>query len=524
MKKTFTINISGQIFHINEDAYEKLNIYLEAIGSYFGDTESRAEIMGDIEARIAEMFKAKITEHNQVITMEDVNLVIAVMGKPEDFVDAGQPYTPPPMDRADKTKRLFRDPDDRILGGVCSGISAYFGIDDPIWIRLAFVLMFFALGTGPIIYIILWIVMPPAKTAAEKLEMKGEAVNVSNIGKAVNEEAEALKKKINEFAENSKKIDTRDISEKARKVGDWLAKFILEVVELFIIAFGKILGFILLLIAVIFLVILIGFLIGHHFIFINEEHFLGSFHEFALFFFTSESQMQFAQVGLFLLIGIPILGLFIGGVKLLLGIRKKYRATGSIMSIFWLAGLIICGYVAFEISREFRAKSLYNYSIIPEQPQNQLLIVGLQDDAQNALHVGGRRRGFKFKADARQLLIAYPQIDVKQSDTDSFQIEFKNRSFGYDYKESFNRSRRIGFNYTQEDSLILMDTFFRIDKEDKYRGQKIMVTIKVPVGKSIEFAPSIKNALHNVENLDAYPDKKMAGKRWKMTREGLMLI
>lgn len=519
MKKTFTINISGQIFHINEDAYEKLNIYLNTIGRSFDSSGSREEIMGDIEARIAEMFKAKISDHNQVITMADVDEMMAVLGKPEDFME-GEATVPPLSEQRPTNRRLYRDTEERILGGVCSGISAYLGIEDPIWARLLFVLMFFAFGTGPILYIILWIVMPPAKTAAEKLEMRGEPVNISSISKTVSEEAEAVKKKFNEFAEESKKIDTKGISEKVRDVLDKIIKLILELIHLLITVFGKILGFALLLIAGILMAILLGAIIGHNVILFNDDQLITSFNSLSMFFFSTERQVLFAQIGLALLIGIPILGLFISGIKLLLGIRKSYRGTGSVLTVFWLAGLVTCSYVAYELSREFSTKSFSTTTIVPEQPKNTL-VVGLTENINNSIQIGSKRKNLKLQIDENHLMIAYPKIDIEPSNSDNFEMEIKNRSFGSEYKESVNRSKRIVYSYSQKDSLILLDAFYKIGLEDKFRGQKVSVAIKVPVGKSIILEPSMRNALYDVENLHDMPDREMAGRKWAMTAYGL---
>ena len=230
MNKTVISNISGLIFHLNEDAYDKLNNYLQTIGSFFKDSEGRAEIMADIEARIAEMFKSKITVANQVITIADVDEAIAVMGQPEEFLDGQEPPSKTVTGKQ-SARRIFRDPDERILGGVCSGLSTYFGINDPIWLRLIFVILFFMFGTGPLIYIILWIIIPVAKTASEKLEMKGEPVNVSNISKTIHEEFDGIKKKIDEFSSDAKNIKSGPFYDKARDAANRIINLILDLIR-----------------------------------------------------------------------------------------------------------------------------------------------------------------------------------------------------------------------------------------------------------------------------------------------------
>ena len=188
MNKTVTANISGIVFNIEVDAYDKLNNYLATIKKYLGNTDSRDEVMADIESRVAELFKERFNNERSVVTLSDVDYVISVMGEPEQYFDGTEEESDWTSDKSNssstkqKSKRIFRDEDDKIIGGVCSGIGHYFGIDR-IWIRIIFLFAFFVWGVGFIPYIILWIVIPKAKTTAEKLEMKGEAVNVDNIKK-----------------------------------------------------------------------------------------------------------------------------------------------------------------------------------------------------------------------------------------------------------------------------------------------------------------------------------------------------
>ena len=198
MKRAISINLGGIVFNIDDDAYRELQAYLTQIESCFSDREESKEIMNDIEARIAELFNERITDYKKVITSKDVRDIIDVMGGPEQFEETEKKSTHKQRKRFGPSgyRRMYRDPDNRILGGICSGMSAYWRID-PIILRILFVIAFLGFGTGLIIYIILWIVLPEAKTKAQKLEMMGEKVNVSNIGKAFKEEFDNVKKNMN---------------------------------------------------------------------------------------------------------------------------------------------------------------------------------------------------------------------------------------------------------------------------------------------------------------------------------------
>ena len=198
MKKTLSINLRGSVFNIDDDAYQLLRNYLNLIERHFGNEEESKEIISDIESRIAELFKERITDFKQVITIMDVEEIIDIMGQPEEIIDPGDSDQYGKRERFGPSgyRRMYRDPDNRILGGVCSGMAAYWGTD-PLIIRIIFVVATLIFLSGAVIYLILWVVLPEAKTTAQKLEMRGEPVNISNIGKAVKKEFENIKKKMN---------------------------------------------------------------------------------------------------------------------------------------------------------------------------------------------------------------------------------------------------------------------------------------------------------------------------------------
>ena len=197
MKKTFTINISGTVFHIEEDAFEKLQVYLQSLKDYFATQSGGQEILDDIELRIAELLQEKMAEGQEAVTAEWVDEIMHRMGNPEDFTDQEQPENAGtrPQPKGEKTKkRLYRDDENRVLGGVCSGMSAYFDID-PVFLRILFVLLIFlGVGVSAIVYLILWIVVPKAQTTTQRLEMRGEEATITNIQKTIQEEASEVKK------------------------------------------------------------------------------------------------------------------------------------------------------------------------------------------------------------------------------------------------------------------------------------------------------------------------------------------
>ncbi len=209
MKKVIQINLGGKVFTADVDAYECLNQYLVAIERHFKKSEGLEDIMYDIENRIAELLEINAPK-NTVVSMAHVEKVKNTMGMPEDF--GAEEVDDSTYERARRTdipkfktgKRLFRDPDNRMVAGVASGLSSYFGISDPIIIRILFVLFTISGGLGFMTYIILWIVVPEAKSTSDYLAMKGEEINIDNIAKTVEDSLKNLKDTIEDISKGIK--------------------------------------------------------------------------------------------------------------------------------------------------------------------------------------------------------------------------------------------------------------------------------------------------------------------------------
>lgn len=209
MKKTLTVNLGGTVFHIDEDAYQLLDKYLTNLRLHFNKEEGSDEIMNDFEMRISELFNERIRLGYEVITIEHVEEVIKRMGKPEElFENENIQEENKNQNTSNKEnegkKRLMRDPDNMLLGGVAGGIAAYMGWDTTA-VRLAMILLLFVpYAPIVIIYIILWLIMPLARTAADKLIMRGESVTLENIGKTVTDGFEKVSNNVNDYISSDK--------------------------------------------------------------------------------------------------------------------------------------------------------------------------------------------------------------------------------------------------------------------------------------------------------------------------------
>jgi phage shock protein PspC (stress-responsive transcriptional regulator) len=192
MKITVSINLGGYSFNIDEDAYSELKRYLKNLEIHFAGEESSSEILSDIESRMSELFRSRLTSYKQVINITDVSEIISIMGNPEDFSDNEGP-SPKEKFSTPGPHRMYRDPDKRIIGGVCAGMGAYWDIE-PWIIRAIFLALVMAGGLGVLIYLILYIVLPEAKTTAQRIEMKGDPVNIHNIKDSVKKEFDTVRK------------------------------------------------------------------------------------------------------------------------------------------------------------------------------------------------------------------------------------------------------------------------------------------------------------------------------------------
>jgi phage shock protein PspC (stress-responsive transcriptional regulator) len=219
MNKVLNINLGGYPLTIDEDAHAFLERYLRNIEVRFHELEGRADIMRDIEMRLGELLTAELGPR-RIVMFPDVQEVVRIMGQPEDF--GSGPVAPPldaPGDSSHRVReeegerfrgirtgrRLFRDKDEKIAGGVCSGLSAYLGIDDPLWLRLAFVLMtIVSSGSWIVAYLIAWALIPESQSAADRLSMRGEPINVDNIAREIETGFQRLESEMDSMGRRSR--------------------------------------------------------------------------------------------------------------------------------------------------------------------------------------------------------------------------------------------------------------------------------------------------------------------------------
>ncbi len=525
MKKTLTVNISGIVFHIDEDAYAVLHDYLQSIRKHFSRTQGGDEIISDIEARIAEMLKERVGDSRQVITIDDIEEVIQVIGQPSEFGDEfsdgeqqeKSAYT------GKTPKRLYRDPEHSVLGGVCGGLGAYFHTD-PVWFRLAFILFsIVGIGTPLLIYVVLWIVIPEAKTAAERLEMKGERVNISNIEKSVREEINNLKNKFNDFTEGARRTykkksaahrsDLEGVGSALGKIAELFVKVILVLAGIFLFLFG--LSFILALVVALF-----GF--GHNIFIMDSELVYVSFPALVEFFIGSLGNSLVFQAAFLLLIGIPLLMLIYAGVRLIFGLQRT-RYIGLTAFNIWLVALLISGYYGFKVFRSFSHTGVYKDSVVKEMPAGQQLkLEMIENEAFDSYY----RYEEYFDIDEANMIITndetdffygIPQVEIAKTNSTNLEIEVFYRARGKSGYHAEQRAQRTLYNYAVTDSILAFDQFFKLPEKEVWREQRVDIVIRIPVGCRI----FIDENMQTIINRHAHSPYRLAGETWIMTDSGL---
>ncbi|MDX9747392.1 MAG: DUF2807 domain-containing protein [Paludibacter sp.] len=321
MKKTFTINLNNVVFHIDNDAYETLQQYLNEVESRLSEGEKR-EVMADIEARIAELFIEKLNKGKNVINLDDVEAVIGILGKPNQFAtDDEEPQVnegdASPKGNPMASRKFYRDPDKAVLGGVAAGLAAFLGWDLALIRIILVVLVIISYTTLIPIYIIVWIVAPAARTIAQKLEMQGEPVT-----------ADRIKEEINNMKNY---VNSEQFEQKTSSVGSRLGEVFSGIFKVIFGIMGAFMAF-------------VGFIVLGSLLFVLS---LFIFEPSVLTGFTPDIQMLTSTqatlmvISLLLVVGIPVFGLIYGAIRILTGKKRSNKSLGWIMFVLWLLGIFM---------------------------------------------------------------------------------------------------------------------------------------------------------------------------------------
>jgi len=516
MKKAIKINLSGIIFHIDEDAYEKLKSYLDTISRHFSNKQESKEIIDDIESRIAELFQERITDENQVITLKIVDEVIDIMGNPEDIADTGEEGEDRSTfhDSYSRSRRLYRDPENSVIGGVCGGLSAYFNVD-PVIFRLLFVIFFFAGGASILVYVILWIVLPKAETAAQKLEMRGEKVNVSNLEKKIREEYDNVKENVKQGYSKARNSETYKKTERAASdFFDVLGKILLVFVKVILIIIGT--GLVIGGIGILIGLIALPFVGVHMFPFESYD---------ILVPFTDPVSVTLLVIAITLLLLIPVAAMLYGLIKLIFNIKTHNRGLTVGALTLWIVSLLcIIGIVAFESANysDFGRDS-FSQDLTPDSDTLYIRINEEQEDYLDDESIIDLGNTWFLMEDA-DAFYGRISLDIERTSGDSFLFEIEKQSKGRTWELARDNAANIDYHYRSSGNALILDPYFSVELEHKWRFPRVETTLRVPEGKVVVLDRQTRDILEGVRNVDRLSDWNMAGKTWKMTDEGLERI
>jgi len=592
MKKIININLSGRVIPIEDTAYEKLQAYIESLRRYFANEEGKDEIINDIESRIAELMNDKVKKGDTAITDDNIEEIINAMGRVEDFeaadTDTTEQAQPQPQSDQyqsetgkEKTKkqsrgRLYRDTNDRFIGGVCSGIADYTNVD-PAIVRIIFAILGFATGIGILAYIILWIVLPPkgleghigkrlyrnpddkmiggvagglaayfntssrnvrlifsapillniligilngfrwhydfdlflnigfgsitgtfilsyiilwvvlpeAESEYEKMVMRGETVDVNRIRQNVKEGMGNFKERVktwsNDVRSSSSEFST-EVGTAAGRAGRGIGH---AIGVLFKVFFLFIAGMIALGLFIAFIALLFG---GIAWWPVNN------------FLWTSGWQQVLAWATLILFLIVPLMGFITWIVRRVARVKSKSNYLGWIFGGLWVLGWIAAILFASSIFRDFSVYKSTDTPITLTQPAKGKLIVAVSEPE---LEYSGRfgwidegGNGWDLTEDT--LKLSAVKFKVRASPDDQYSATIWRFSCGRNEQDAKSRANAIQFGVTNRDSILDVQNGYAISKENKFRGQNIEIEIRVPIGKKIRFDESVNRKLNAV--------------------------
>jgi len=518
MNKTVNINLANTFFHIDEEAYTKLRRYLESIKRSFAGTSGSDEIIADIEARIAELFQEKMEHDRQVITQKEIDEVINIMGQPEDYMVDEDIFEDEPRPKGgtgtERIKKLYRDIEQKYIGGVCSGLEHYTGVD-ALWIRLIFILLAVFTGFGLIAYILLWILVPEANTTSQKLNMRGEPINISNIERKV-------KEGFDDVAEKVKSVDYEKVGDKVKSSSKTFFDTVGDIILFLFKIFGKFVGILLIIIGA---ATLIGLFVGLFTVgVIDVVHFPGvDLYDIVN---TTGAPVWLVSLLCFFAIGIPFFFLLYLGLKILVTNLKSIGniAKFSLLGLWLIAvGTLVTLGVRQAVSSAFTGTTTINEEFYVENPTDTLLISmraaqTIDDDYRFVFD------NLKMAYDENGTPLLYSEdvrVDIKKSTDSIVRVKIKKDAEGSSFEEARERSSQIEYSYSFGSNEMIFDDFLTTDPKNKARDQEVRSTVYLPEGTMVRFNENVKGHMgRGTRNNRDYYRNKIVDYLWIMGSNG----
>lgn len=540
MKKTIRINLAGLVFNIDEDAYLKLDSYLKAIERKFSGTEDGREIISDIEARIAELLREKAPSENEAVSTHHVDYIVETMGRPNDYdydyeqtsasvqnypkaeqlYDKSVSFLKKTLGQGHSKRRLFRDPDNRYLGGVVAGLAAYMGV--PVHYARIAVAVLMLLANAPVIfmYIILWVAIPEAKTSAEKLEMRGDEVNLDNIENTIRSEFKTVKNKWNNF-------------QQSQRYKQWLAKLdlVLERTGVFVRSLfkvsGKAVAIVLLAVGLVLLTALVGTLImGDSLVQLFPNSNIQTLDsDVLLSHFTNSKSAFLIKFGAILAIGMPILLIIYVAFRWLFPFHTKSKVLAALGFSSWVVGIVflVLGLVtsAPAFSKTSSDKQKYNIA----QTYDTLFLTAdyLTEARKPNFDENMDFDNLRFvRNNSKTAIYGKVELNILLSNDSLAHVEIYKKAQSKTKEQARELIEKINFEWQQRDSVLIFEPYFTLGHQ-MWRNQQVEVDLSIPAGKVVFLHNDLQQILRYIEG-DEYVAYNEYNRFWYMTPNGLASI
>jgi phage shock protein PspC (stress-responsive transcriptional regulator) len=504
MNKTISINIGGFVFHIEEDAYLVLKNYLHDISNGIPENDIRAEAMQDIESRIAEIFKEKLHEtRTEVVTLQHVHLAQSKMGSAHEItgISSGSQsshtsHQYSSMDSEGGFRRLYRDSDDRIIGGVCSGLGHFFGVD-PIWFRAAFAFALIAFGSGLLLYLVLLIIMPKAVTTSQKLEMRGRPVNLNEIGKRV-------QVAVDDIESAAKDITNKNSNSRVRSNITNFFDRVVFVLKRFVMFFGKFIAAIIWFVSMVLLISLLAAAVAVsmgwndvRFFDVNGYNIL------------AEGWAVPTVYGLLMMLGAPAFGIVYKTTKILFGIKGSMPSLKWILSALFLLGLVVFFVSMVATAKEFRTKSFVEANMTMNATVGDTLFV--------------RNSRGSMGSSNEQVIISTPyysdtinlgeqiNLEIRSSLDSQFAVTQKKVARGENEVEARSHANTIQYQFEMAGDTLRVPSTFRLTEGAPYRNQKLKLIVSIPHGKFVYVDDDISEVIHKIDGINKEEESSWGG-------------
>lgn len=477
MKKTISIHLMGTNFLVEEDAYELVKNYLDRLNHSLRNSSDRKEICEDVELRIAELATSYVNAKKEVVSFEEMQQILETLGQPEDFLEeemhgTQEKFANDTDSEMRSEKRLFRDLDNGMIAGVCSGLAAYFRVDVAVF-RIIFVLLGFAGGFIVPLYIIMWVAVPRAKTNLERLQMHGRPINLETLKEEFEDAAQRLSKTGKKF-----ESEFADRNSPVRRRISTIGRTIAKLAGLALMIFGSI---------SLIMLLFFGIVDIRMFPFADVDTQL-TYKDLTDLVLLNDANAFYLWLGGFTAALSFVLFMILLGAMLLFRLKSKWvKRSFLLLVLIGITGIIISTYQGVKLGSDFALSGEYEQKI--GETADSVLYIRTSESI-HPDHVKGRNYRFDgefFDIKNGQVIESGIDINYENSEDSSFHVYVEYSALGNSKKKAVARSKNIQHEVTLEGNQLIIAPFYKYPKSDKVRNQSVSLTILIPAGKTVEF-------------------------------------